>query len=107
MHHIVSDGWSMGVFFRELALLYEAYCAGKPCPLPDLPIQYADFAQWQRHWLQGEVMEAHLSYWKRLLDGAPAILELPTDRPRPAVQTFRGRRNSLRFHRPYSRRSKH
>src|SRR5438093_2065028 len=90
MHHIVSDGWSMGVFFRELAILYEAYCTGKPSSLPELPIQYADFAQWQRQWLQGEVLEAHLSYWKRQLAGAPAILELPTDRVRPTVQTFRG-----------------
>ena len=90
MHHIVSDGWSMGVFFRELAVLYEAYATGKPSPLPELPVQYADFAQWQRQWLQGEVLAAHLTYWKQHLAGAPEVLELPTDRPRPAVQSFRG-----------------
>jgi amino acid adenylation domain-containing protein len=95
MHHIVSDGWSMGILFRELSALYGAFSVGKPSPLPELPIQYADFAVWQRQWLQGEVLEAQLAYWRKQLDGAPSMLELPTDRPRPAVQTSRGARQSL------------
>jgi amino acid adenylation domain-containing protein len=90
MHHIISDGWSVGVFYRELATLYEAFAAGRPSPLPELPVQYADFAVWQREWLQGEVLDRHLDFWRGQLAGAPARLELPTDRPRPAVQTFRG-----------------
>ncbi len=90
VHHTVSDGWSTGVFMGEMAALYEAFAAGKPSPLPELPIQYADFAVWQREWLQGEVLERQLAYWKEQLAGLPPILELPTDRPRPAFQTFRG-----------------
>jgi amino acid adenylation domain-containing protein len=90
MHHIVSDGWSMGVLIREVALLYEAYARGAESPLAELPVQYADFAGWQRGWLQGEVLERQLSYWRSQLKGAPAVLELPIDRPRPPVQTFRG-----------------
>ncbi|MDF5719764.1 MAG: amino acid adenylation domain-containing protein [Rhizonema sp. PD37] len=90
IHHIVSDGWSLRVLIRELADIYQAFCAGKPSPLPELPIQYADFAVWQHQWLQGEVLKKHLSYWKQQLAGAPPILELPTDRPRPPVQSFRG-----------------
>ena len=89
MHHIVSDGWSMGVFTAELAALYKAYCNGEASPLPELPIQYADFAHWQREWLQGEVLENQLSYWRKQLEGVP-VLQLFTDRPRPAVQTFEG-----------------
>ncbi|HTN83814.1 MAG TPA: condensation domain-containing protein, partial [Sorangium sp.] len=85
MHHIVSDGWSMGVLVRELGALYEAFSRGLPSPLPELPIQYADYAVWQRAWLSGEVLEAQLAYWKKQLSGAPPALELPTDRPRPAV----------------------
>jgi non-ribosomal peptide synthetase component F len=95
MHHIVSDAWSMGVLVREVAALYAAFSTGKPSPLPELRLQYADFASWQRQWLQGEVLESHVSYWKQQLDGAPKVLELPTDRPRPAVQTWRGARQSL------------
>jgi len=91
MHHIVSDGWSMGILIQEIAALYEAFSSGRPSPLQELPIQYADFAHWQREWLQGEILEAQLSYWKQQLDGSPPLLELPTDRPRPAVQSFRGR----------------
>ncbi|MCP4659191.1 MAG: AMP-binding protein, partial [bacterium] len=96
MHHIVSDGWSMGVFVGELAALYDAFsrsaaAPGRPSPLAELPIQYADFAQWQRRWLAGEELEGQLGYWRRQLAGAPQRLELSTDRPRPAVQTFRGR----------------
>jgi aspartate racemase len=95
MHHIVSDGWSKGVLLRELSALYGAFCNGASSPLPDLPVQYADFAVWQREWMQGEVLEAQLGYWKVQLEGMPPALELPTDRPRPAVQTLRGARRSL------------
>ena len=97
MHHIVSDGWSMGVLYRELSVLYEAYANGRPSPLPELPIQYADYAVWQRQWLQGEVLERQLSYWKKQLAGIPAVLNLPTDRPRPAVQSYRGACQSLSY----------
>ncbi|MBD2435190.1 non-ribosomal peptide synthetase [Nostoc sp. FACHB-110] len=90
MHHVVSDGWSMGVFVDELTALYNAYAQGKSSPLPPLTIQYADFAVWQRQWLQGEVLNSQLSYWKQQLADAPTFLPLPTDRPRPAVQTFNG-----------------
>ncbi len=97
MHHIVSDGWSMGVFVQELASLYNAYSQGQPSlrdatrtSLAPLPIQYADFAIWQREWLQGDVLQNQLSYWKQQLANAPTFLPLPTDRPRPAVQTFNG-----------------
>jgi len=90
LHHIVSDGWSMDVLFRELEWLYKGFTAGTPSPLPDLPIQYADFALWQRQWLQGEVLEHHLDAWKTQLAGVPALLELPTDHPRPSVQSTRG-----------------
>ena len=89
-HHIVSDGWSTGILIRELGALYEAALQGKPSPLPDLPIQYADFAVWQRNWFQGEVLDRQVQYWKKRLDGAPPLLALPTDRPRPAAPAFRG-----------------
>ncbi|HEX8353468.1 MAG TPA: condensation domain-containing protein, partial [Pyrinomonadaceae bacterium] len=89
-HHIVSDGWSAGVLVRELFTLYEAYSRGEESPLEELPIQYADYAAWQRGWLQGEVLEEQLSYWRGQLAGAPPVLELPTDRPRPAVQSQKG-----------------
>ncbi|HYG62910.1 MAG TPA: amino acid adenylation domain-containing protein, partial [Thermoanaerobaculia bacterium] len=89
-HHIVSDGWSQGVLVRESASLYEAFLHRRPSPLPELGIQYADFAVWQRRWLTGEVLEAQLAYWRETLESAPALLELPLDRPRPPVQTFRG-----------------
>ncbi|MEH1785598.1 MAG: non-ribosomal peptide synthase/polyketide synthase [Nostoc sp.] len=90
MHHVVSDGWSIGVFVSELQALYNAYFQGQLSPLLPLPIQYADFALWQRQWLQGEVLKSQLSYWKQQLANAPTFLPLPTDRPRPAVQTFNG-----------------
>jgi amino acid adenylation domain-containing protein len=94
MHHIASDGWSLGVLFQELAALYEAFTRGTPSPLPPLPIQYADYAVWQRQSLRGERLNAQLAYWRQRLAGAPAVLELPTDRPRPAVQSLRGARAS-------------
>jgi amino acid adenylation domain-containing protein len=90
MHHIVTDAWSTGVFHRELSVLYAAFVAGRPSPLPELPIQYADYAAWQRERLQGQPLERLLSYWKRQLDGAPPVLELLTDRPRPPIQSHRG-----------------
>jgi hypothetical protein len=90
MHHIVSDGWSMGVLIREVGALYQAYRAGEGSPLGELPIQYADFAVWQRELLQGEVLENQLAYWRRQLGGELPVLELPTDMPRPARQTHRG-----------------
>ncbi|MFB8795998.1 MAG: condensation domain-containing protein [Microcoleus sp.] len=94
-HHIVGDGWSLGIIFRELAALYEAFCSNKPSPLPELSLQYADFAHWQRRWLQGLTRSSYLAYWKQQLQGTPSVLELPTDRPRPAVQTFRGAHQSM------------
>jgi amino acid adenylation domain-containing protein len=90
MHHIISDGWSMGVLVKEVTMLYQAYITDTPAQLAELPIQYADFAHWQRQWLQGEVLQSQVDYWKEQLDGAPPLLELPTDHPRPSVQTFRG-----------------
>lgn len=90
MHHIVTDGWSMNVLVREAVALYAMYSAGLAPGLSPLPIQYADFAVWQRSWLQGEVLEQQLAYWKQHLGAKPAVLELPTDFPRPAVQTYRG-----------------
>ncbi len=89
MHHIISDGWSNTILVREVTTLYEAFNAGLPSPLPELSVQYADYAMWQREWLKGEVLEEHLAYWQQQLASAPP-LELPTDRPRPAVQTFNG-----------------
>jgi len=90
MHHIVSDGWSSGILVREVAALYQAFRSGQPSPLPELPIQYVDYAAWQRQWQQGELLEAQLAYWRQQLQGAPRALELPTDRPHPKMQTFRG-----------------
>ena len=82
MHHIISDGWSMGVFIREVTALYEAFSENRPSPLPPLPVQYADFAVWQREWMQGELLERQLSYWKQQLGGTHAPVRLPTDRAR-------------------------
>src|SRR5262249_21816179 len=90
MHHIVSDGWSRGVVMRELAALYRAFTAGSPSPLPELSVQYADYAAWQRAWLQGEVLDRQLAYWRKQLDGL-RLLQMPTDRPRPAIHSYRGR----------------
>ncbi|NEO30634.1 MAG: amino acid adenylation domain-containing protein [Symploca sp. SIO3C6] len=90
MHHIIGDGWSMGVFIKELSSLYQAFLVGEPSPLPQLPIQYADFTIWQRQWLQGKAQQTQVNYWQQQLAEAPPLLELPTDRPRPSVQTFQG-----------------
>ncbi|HTC92174.1 MAG TPA: condensation domain-containing protein, partial [Terriglobales bacterium] len=95
-HHIVSDGWSLGIFLHELAPLYEAYSEGKPSPLPELPIQFADYAQWQREYLQGPILEKQLSYWREHLGKDLPTLELLTDHPRPSIQTFNG--SFTRFH---------
>ncbi|PYP47804.1 MAG: non-ribosomal peptide synthetase, partial [Gemmatimonadetes bacterium] len=90
IHHIIADEWSMELLQREVSQLYEAFAHGRPSPLPAVPIQYADFACWQREWLQGDVLQRQLAYWREALTGAPAVLDLPTDKPRPAVQSFRG-----------------
>ncbi|OUL18652.1 hypothetical protein BV378_34960 [Nostoc sp. RF31YmG] len=95
MHHIASDGWSTDIFWQQLAVLYEAFLKGKPSPLTPLPIQYADFAVWQRQYLSGTLLEAELDYWKNQLAGASTVLELPTDRPRAPIQTYRGASQSL------------
>ena len=84
------DGWSVGIFFRELAVSYAAFHAGAEPNLPELPIQYADYAVWQREWLRGEPLQKQLEYWKERLEGAKESLELPLDHPRPAQQTFSG-----------------
>ena len=96
LHHIVADGWSMGVFFHELGVLYAQFAAGQPSPLVPLPVQYADFALWQRGWLRGDVLEQQLAYWQRQLSGIP-LLALPMDRPRPPMPTFRGAYYPLEF----------
>ncbi len=90
LHHIAADGWSMGVLVRELSALYTALVAGETAPLPELPVQYADFAVWQREWLRGEELECQIGWWRDHLAGAPERLELPADRLRPAVRTHRG-----------------
>jgi amino acid adenylation domain-containing protein len=90
MHHVVSDAWSLEVFVRELVGLYRAFCAGRPSPLPELHVQYADFAVWQRRHLSGAALDAQLAHWTGHLAGAPTVLDLPTDHPRPAVQTYAG-----------------
>src|SRR5262249_45415140 len=79
LHHIISDGWSIGVLIKEVGTLYSAYRSDRPSPLPELPIQYADYAVWQREWLQGEVLDEQLQYWTTQLAGAPPVLALPTD----------------------------
>jgi amino acid adenylation domain-containing protein len=97
MHHIASDGWSLGILVREVTALYAAFAAGRPSPLPELPVQYSDFAVWQRSWLQGEVLEQEISFWRQELAGLPPLLNLPTDRPRPARQSFRGSARPVRL----------
>ena len=101
MHHIVSDGWSIGVLIQELGAIYTAFASEKPSPLPELPVQYADFAKWQREWLQGEVLETQLAYWRQQLNGI-SMLNLPADRPRPAIQSYRGKRLLLQLPKPLS-----
>ncbi|MBD2592895.1 amino acid adenylation domain-containing protein [Nostoc spongiaeforme FACHB-130] len=95
MHHIISDGWSSEVFLQEIASLYKAFLTGTASSLPEISIQYKDFAHWQRQWLQGEILQTQLSYWKKQLQDIPAALQLPTDRPRPTVQTSNGAQQSL------------
>ena len=90
IHHIAADGWSIGVLIDELSVYYRSFCTGTKADLPDLSIQYADFALWQRQWLTNEVLDRQLSYWKQQLTGIPLLHQLPTDRPRPAIQSFRG-----------------
>lgn len=97
LHHICSDGWSIGVLINEVTQIYDALVAGQESPLADLPIQYADFAAWQREWMQGGVLDEQLSYWKQRLKGAPDVLRLPTDRPRPEKQTFNGAHFPVEF----------
>ncbi|ODG99848.1 non-ribosomal peptide synthetase [Nostoc sp. KVJ20] len=95
MHHIASDGWSISILWQQLAAVYEALLSGKPSPLAKLPIQYADFAVWQHQWLSDEILSSQINYWKTQLAGANTVLELPTDRPRPPVQTYQGTVQSL------------
>ncbi|MGE6764075.1 condensation domain-containing protein, partial [Corallococcus interemptor] len=95
VHHIVSDGWSMTLLVREVALLYGALARGQAAPLPPLGVQYADFGVWQREWMQGPRLEKQLDYWKRQLEGVPSALELPTDFPRPATRDGRGARHDV------------
>ena len=97
LHHIVADGWSLDVLMREVTTLYAAFSRGQPSPLSELPIQYTDFAVWQRQWLQGAVLETQLAYWRQQLRGTPAMLDLPTDYRRPPVQTFRGAQQALQL----------
>jgi amino acid adenylation domain-containing protein len=97
LHHIVCDGWSIGILCREISAFYEAFASGVPVPLPDLPIQYADFAVWQREQLQGEVLEEQLSYWREQLANVSSVLELPADRRRPEIASFRGEKVSFRW----------
>jgi amino acid adenylation domain-containing protein len=102
LHHFVADGWSMRLLLRELATLYEAFLTGAPSPLPELPMQYTEFAHWQRDCFSGEVWEKQLVFWKKQLAGAPPVFELPTDYPRPAVQTYRGALHAFRLPAPLS-----
>ncbi len=97
MHHIISDAWSVGVFTSELTEIYNAYVNGKPSPLAELPIQYADFAHWQRQWMRGDILDRHLAYWKRQLAGPPPTLKLPLDHPRSEVSNSRGLNHSFRI----------
>lgn len=104
MHHIISDGWSLSVLLRETVALYEAETEGREPALPELTIQYGDFAAWQREWLQGDVLDQELNYWRTQLEGAPPALEVPTDRPRPALVSYRGGRVEFRVSREITER---
>jgi amino acid adenylation domain-containing protein len=106
MHHIVSDGWSTTILTRELSILYNAFTGGEPGGLPPLPVQYADYASWQRNRLQGERIEVLLQFWRERLDGPPSVLNLPTDRPRPAMETYQGARLSFDLPRTLSEKLK-
>lgn len=97
LHHIISDVWSLGIVMRELGEYYGSYSQGHASKLTDLPIQYADYAQWQRQTFRGEAIEQQLGFWRRQLEGAPELIELPLDRPRPAIQTYRGERITVHF----------
>lgn len=90
VHHICSDGWSVALYTRELSILYQAFCTKTPSPLSELPIQYADFAYWQQQWFRSSELEQQLAYWQNQLKGAPPLLKLPNDYPRPKIQSFRG-----------------
>ena len=107
MHHIASDGWSIGILWQQLTQLYQAFLEERPNPLKTLPVQYADYGVWQREWLSGEILDRQLSYWQQQLAGAEPLLELPTDRPRPAVQTYRGASQSFTLLKSLSDRLKH
>ena len=102
LHHIVFDAWCMGILIREMVTFYKAFSDGEPSPLAELKVQYADFALWQRQWLQGEVLERELSYWRKQLEGMPAVLELPTDRPRRSATSNRGAIHTLELSRELS-----
>jgi amino acid adenylation domain-containing protein len=95
LHHLVGDGWSIKILVQELSAIYQALSAGRLSQLPQLPLQYTDFVYWQRNWLQGEVIEKHLAYWKQQLGGNLPVLQLPTDHPRPPIQTFRGKQQKF------------
>ena len=97
LQHIISDIWSVGVFFRNTMALYDAFTAGLPSPLPELPVQYSDYAAWQQQVLQGESLRALLGYWKDQVEGAPLVIDLPVDHPRPALQSFTGGRRYMTF----------
>lgn len=96
MHHIISDGWSIRILFREIALIYNAFTQKRPSPLMDLSLQYLDYASWQQNWLQGDVLERYTRFWLKQLEGAPEILSLPTDKQRPQVQTFNGKQIGIK-----------
>ncbi len=96
LHHVATDGWSNGILLRELAAFYAARTRGTEAELPPLPLQYADYAAWQRRWLRGDTLARQMDFWRRQLAGAPPVLELPTDRPRPARQSFRGATHGFR-----------
>jgi len=102
IHHIVCDGWSAGIILREIGLLYDAFCSKKSVDLRALPIQFADYAVWQRRWLQGEILQGQLDYWVQQLAGAQQFLKLPTDRPRTAVPSFKGAHEPFELDEPLS-----
>ncbi|NEQ96595.1 MAG: amino acid adenylation domain-containing protein [Cyanothece sp. SIO2G6] len=95
LHHIIADGWALGIIIREFTALYEAFAADQPNPLPPLNVQYVDYGVWQRQWLDGEKSQRHIEYWQQQLQGAPTVLELPTDSPRPPVQSTQGARQAV------------